>query len=791
MARRTGKELERHINDLESEITKLTQLIDTLRENDSFHSNIIHLSIHPILVINPDTSIRYMNPAFETAIGYSSQDLMGQCAPYPWWTTDSAYQSKEVFAKAIQEGQMNQKEDFYQKHDGDRLVVETTSTPIYHNGELLYSIMTWLDITRYKAIETAFQETERRLHLVLQGANISWWDWDIKNNHFVMDKRWLEMVGYEPDEIKPRIQSLRELVHPDDISKVIWTAGDFPRWRTDSYVTEYRLKAKSGEWRWIMVTGNVVETDKNGGPLRATGIHTDISERKKTEQALRDSEERFKAQYQGNPTPIFTWQSRDDGMFLIDYNRAAEKITNGNLKTLLGRSLDEVYPDNLEILDDFKKCFQGKSVIIKDKPTRDFIPGKHVILSYAFAAPDLVMVHTEDISEQVKAEEEKKKLEAQFWQAQKMESLGTLAGGLAHDFNNLLQTIQGNVSLMSFDIQENHPHQKSLRDIEAAVQSGAQLTRQLLGFARGGVSHTKQMDINDPINKTCDIFGRTKKEIQIHKNFGEGVWSVEADPGQIEQVLLNIYINAWQAMPNGGHIHIKTENVTIHESYSRFYRVNPGRYVKVSVTDTGSGMDKETQQRIFEPFFTTKELGRGTGLGLASAYGMIKNHGGVINVYSELGQGATFNIYIPASKKENLASEELQEDILRGSETILLVDDEATVIDVGKKLLHKLGYKVWIVRNGREAVDFIRDRHQSNQKIDLVVLDMIMPYMGGSEVYDQIKKIDPELKVLLSSGYSINGQATRILKKGCNGFIQKPFNMEEFSKKIREILDMK
>ena len=790
MASRTKHELEQRIKDLEKEIAGLKHLKDTPYESDAFYSNIIQHSSNSIVVYNPDTSIRYVNPTFEKTTGYSAKELIGSYAPYPWWAKESAH-SKEEFEKTIQNGRINHKVDYFKKQNGDRFIVEAANTPIYRDGELLYHIMSWIDITQYKQIEMAFKETERRLHLVLQGANISWWDWNMKSDRFIMDKRWLEMAGYQPDEFEPHIRSLRKLVHPDDMSKVIWSVGDFPKWRTDSYVTEYRLKAKSGEWRWIMVTGNVVEIDENGSPLRATGIHTDISERKKTEQALRESEERLKAQYQGNPTPIFTWQYRDGEIFLIDYNKAAEKITNGNLKTLLGKSASVVYQDSQEILADFKKCFDIKGVIIKERPSPDFIPEKHVVLSYAFAPPDLVMVHAEDVTEQVKAEEEKKKLEAQFWQAQKMESLGTLAGGVAHDFNNLLQTIQGNVSLMSFDIQENHPHYKSLSDIEAAVQSGAQLTRQLLGFARGGVSHAKQLHIDEPINKTCDMFGRTKKEIQIHKKYGEDVWPVEVDPGQIEQVLLNIYINAWQAMPNGGHIHIKTENVTIHESYSKFYRVVAGRYVKISITDTGFGIDKETQQRIFEPFFTTKEMGRGTGLGLASAYGIIKNHGGVINVYSEVGQGTTFNIYIPAAQKGDSKGDDLHENILRGSETILLVDDEETVINVGQKLLDKLGYKAWIVRNGREAIDFIQNCSHSGQDIDLVILDMIMPDMGGSEVYDKIKEIKPDLKVLLSSGYSINGQATEILKRGCEGFIQKPFNMEEFSKKIREILDKK
>jgi signal transduction histidine kinase len=225
-----------------------------------------------------------------------------------------------------------------------------------------------------------------------------------------------------------------------------------------------------------------------------------------------------------------------------------------------------------------------------------------------------------------------------------MESLGTLAGGIAHDFNNLLMGIQGRTSLMVMDKDYSHPDFEHLKGIEDYVKSAADLTRQLLGFARGGKYEVKPTDINEMIKKSSSMFGRTKKEIKIHEKYQKDVWTVEVDQGQIEQVLMNLYVNAWQAMPGGGELYIETENVTLNEDYVKPYQVEQGNYVKISITDTGVGMDEATRQRIFEPFFTTKEMGRGTGLGLASVYGIIKNHGGFINVYSEKGEGTTFNI---------------------------------------------------------------------------------------------------------------------------------------------------
>jgi CheY-like chemotaxis protein len=242
-------------------------------------------------------------------------------------------------------------------------------------------------------------------------------------------------------------------------------------------------------------------------------------------------------------------------------------------------------------------------------------------------------------------------------------------------------------------------------------------------------------------------------------------------------------------MPGGGEIYLETQNVVLDRCYVEPYDLEPGNYVKLSVTDTGVGMDEETQQRIFDPFFTTKEMSRGTGLGLASAYGIIRNHGGILSVYSEKGEGTTFEIYLPACEKQAIKEKRFDEDVLEGTETILLVDDEDMIIDVGKQMLSRLGYKVLVARSGREAIEIISKTHKLSSSPDLVVLDMIMPDMCGGETFDRIKAINPDVKVLLSSGYSINSQARAILERGCDGFIQKPFNIKQLSQRSREILD--
>jgi PAS domain S-box-containing protein len=380
---------------------------------------------------------------------------------------------------------------------------------------------------------------------------------------------------------------------------------------------------------------------------------------------------------------------------------------------------------------------------------------------------------------------ERKQLEAQIYHSQRMEAIGTLAGGIAHDFNNLLMGIQGRTSLMLLECDPLLPHCEHLKGIEEYVQRATDLTRQLLGFARGGKYEVKPTNINQIVHHSSEMFGRTQKEILVHTEYQQDIWAVEVDRSQIEQVLLNLYVNAWQAMPEGGSLYLKTENIVLNDHFVHAYGVETGPYVKISVRDTGHGMDETVRRRVFDPFFTTKEMGRGTGLGLASAYGIVRNHGGIITVDSRKGHGATFSIYLQASEKPFAQDGRPTQSILEGEGTVLLVDDEELVLDVGRQMLEGLGYTVLTAEGGQEAIDVYAHFHE---QIDLVVLDMVMPDLSGGDTFNRLKEIDPAVVVLLSSGYSIDGQAQEILNRGCNGFIQKPFTLKRLSRKLQETL---
>jgi len=378
----------------------------------------------------------------------------------------------------------------------------------------------------------------------------------------------------------------------------------------------------------------------------------------------------------------------------------------------------------------------------------------------------------------------RKHLESQLRQAQKMEAIGTLAGGIAHDFNNLLMEIQGYTSLLLRDCTDaSHPNHKKLKSIENHVQSGAELTRQILGFAKPGKGHAKPVNVNELLKETSSMFGRTKKGISIKARLQTDVWSTEVDEGQIKQVLLNLYVNAWQAMPNGGAIHLETKNVAVRGHNARNMGLAPGRYVKICVADTGIGMDKDTQQRIFEPFFTTKKRSHGTGLGLASVYGIVMSHEGAIQVFSSKGKGTTFVICLPAAQGKAMIDSEKPNKPAR-TETLLLIDDEEGVLEVTREMLESMGYRVMIARSGPEAIEVFG---KNKDDIDLVILDMLMPGMSGRVTLDHMMRLDPNVSVLLSTGCGLKGQAEKDLERDCNGFIQKPFNLEQLSERIKAV----
>ena len=642
---------------------------------------------------------------------------------------------------------------------------------------------------RRKAEEEA-QENERLLSTLMK--NLPGMVYRCRNDSnwtmiFVSDGC-MNLTGYAPqDLIGNRTRSFNDLIHPDD-QEMVWKQVQEAVLQQHPYQLQYRIEDAVGNEKWVWEQGSGVYSDE-GELLALEGFINDITERKTAEVQIKASEAKYRALV----------NNIQDGVFILQDSKI--RFVNDALARMLGYSVEEmtdldflllVAPEYQQVTADrYRRRQAGETVeseyefdlLHKDGTTRLTVNLNISVFTYRGKTASLGTI--KDITDKKRAEQERIKLESQLQQANKMEAIGTLAGGIAHDFNNLLMGILGNATLALMNLDPGHPGYDRLKNIEKYVQSGAELTRQLLGFARGGKFEVRPTNLNELIQHTSEMFGRTKKEITICLTLQKDIWTVDVDHGQIEQVLLNFYVNAWQAMPSGGNLHLQTANEALDNSYIQAFSVVPGNYVKFSITDTGVGMDSDTQKRVFEPFFTTKEKGRGTGLGLASAYGIIKNHGGFINVLSEKGKGTSFIAYLPASTKPAPFDRKVPNAVVKGSGTILLVDDEQMILDVGAQMLENLGYEVLTAPNGKEAVTIF----ECNQdRIVLVILDMIMPVMGGSETFDMLKSMQPSLKVLLSSGYAVDGQASDILNRGCNGFIQKPFNLETLSRKTNEAL---
>ena len=598
-----------------------------------------------------------------------------------------------------------------------------------------------------------------------------------------VSKRLCAMLGYEEDELVGRSPGIIYETFQQAKSVGDTMLGQL----TQNGVghIETRWLCKDGRMIDVLLMAVAMEdTDMQGG-LIFTAL--DITERKRVEEALAESEKRFRNYFELSlagiaiTTPRLEWIEVNDKLCdLLGFTR--EELKCASLKDLV---LSETYPAGYRVSNEGSTGLTDLVNVEKRFLKKD---GTHLhalvssrAVSKVNGTPDYVIILIQDVTDL-------RRLEAQLLQSQKMEAIGTLAGGIAHNFNNLLMGIEGFTSLILYELDADNPHCDKLRSIEELVRNGADLTRQLLGFAQGGKYEAKPTNVNTLVERSSKLFSRTKPEIVLEKKLREDIWTVEVDQGQIQQVLLNLYVNAWQAMPGGGTMCLETDNVNLYTPGGDASEPSfPGAYIRISVTDTGVGMDEKTKERIFDPFFTTKDLGRGTGLGLASAYGIIKNHGGFIEVCSEKGLGSTFNIYLPRSQTEFIDEvKDTVKEYRRGTENVLVVDDEEINIRVTKLILGKLGYHTFTASSGREAIAFF----QSNDaKIDLVILDMVMPGMGGGETYENLKRLCPTVKCILASGYSLNGQAENIMKKGVDAFIQKPFSVGQLADVVRRVLD--
>ena len=590
-----------------------------------------------------------------------------------------------------------------------------------------------------------------------------------------------ELVEHSRQELIER--SLGEFIFSRPLTEYLRWAERCRQDRSAFGPLEIGLRKKGGGAVWVEVNGAAFT--ENREPRLDLMVARSITNCRTDAQRSQHDEQTAEVLLQAAPNAAFLISA---GGRILSANQEAAALTGIPLKRLPGRSfIDCLPPDAAEVWKqkNLEAMCTGKPIYFEHEAGGLFSNSVHPVCSGTGQVVRLV-AYTRDISAEKQAELERKNLTIQLQQAQKMEAIGTLAGGMAHDFNNLLMAIQGNVSLVLFDMDAAHPHRRILVNVENLIRSGADLTSKLLGYARKGKYESRPLQLNDLVRETSETFGRMRKDITIRRELLEDLKSIVADRGQLEQVLLNLFVNAADAMPEGGTLILKTRNVTHRAIPHKGYRIKPGPYALLTVTDTGVGMTPETITRIFDPFFTTKKMGRGTGLGLASAYGIIKSHNGYIEVESNPGKGSTFSVLLPATDQPSPVDEAPSGRPAAGSGAILLVDDEQAVLEVTARMIERLGYTVTQALSGREAIDRFRETPEA---FSLVILDMIMPEMGGGDVFDQLKRINPRVKVLLASGYSMQGQAREIMNRGCIGFIQKPFTLQDLSIRLQSILN--
>ncbi|MBN2298589.1 MAG: PAS domain S-box protein, partial [Deltaproteobacteria bacterium] len=769
-----------------------------LRQSEERYRAIFENTGTATIITEEDTTISLANTHFEALSGYYREEIEWKKS----WTEFIVKQDLELMKKyhaqrRVDPASVPREYEFrFINRQGEirDIVLNVRMIPGTRQ-----SVASCLDITERKQAEVALRQSEETYRSILEDMEDSYYEVDLAGNLTFFNPAGIKTIGYDYEELLGKnFKNIMDKSNSDKVFEVfhrVFLTGE------PAKECDWVLVRKNGE-KIIVETSVSLRRDSAGNIIGFRGIVRDVTERKHGEDALRESERRYRMLAENVREVIWTMDYDLNITYISPSVESLLGYTYQEARSLLLKNL--LAPESFRLaLSTFKKDFGYKDTRENDDPFQYItLELQHIRKDGSKVWTEVTMNHllseegvpvglmavTRDISDRKIAEEEKRKLEGQLLQAERMKAVGTLAGGIAHDFNNLLMGIQGNASLMLMDIDSNHPHFERIKNVEQYVRRGSELTRQLLGFARGGKYEVKPTDLGDLIQKSSVMFERTRKEIRFRIEIQPELWSVEVDQGQIEQVLLNLYVNAWQAMPGGGELVVVLSNEVLDKVFVESRQIKAGRYVCISITDNGVGMDETTKQRIFEPFFTTKKMGRGTGLGLASVYGIVRNHGGVIEVESAKGKGSTFIIHIPASEKAVAEEKKPVENIFFGNETILLVDDEEMIIEVGSQMLERLGYTVMIARNGHEAVKIFRENHAS---IDMVIMDMIMPEMGGGQTYQMLKEIVPDVCVVLSSGYSIDGQAKDIIDQGCRGFIQKPFDLKDLSGKIRKVLEDK
>jgi PAS domain S-box-containing protein len=732
-----------------------------------------------ILIVDTDGKIIEFNEAAHLGLGYSRDEFAGLRI-----SDVDPFQTAEEIQASMRDVLKKGRAQFEVRHrakNGEIRDVQVITQTIVLSGRTVFHTI-WRDITERKRSETALRESEERYRALAETAQDIIFIIDRNDCIQYINRFGATLLGHSPEKItgKPR----KEFFSPD-------LSEQQKRNLQEVFTTGLPLYAEnkavfSGREVWLSTSLTPIR-NQEGTVHAVLGISRDITGHRRAEEELRASRRFLETIIETEPECVKLIGS--DGRFLMMNRSGLDLIEADTFEQVKQQS---VYPlVSPQYLKAFKALtddvFQGKTGELVFQMTS--LKGRTLWLD-SRAVPlrndkneiIAMLAITRDITEQ-------RKLEDQLRQAQKMEAVGTFAGGIAHDFNNILTAIIGYATILQMKLAEDNPLRMNVEHILTSVERGAQLTQRLLAFGRKQIINPKPLDLHEIIKKMEHLLIRIMGEdIALNTVPGDEALMVMVDTGQIEQVLMNLATNARDSMPRGGTLTIETGSIELDEGYARTHGYGkPGRYAVITVSDTGTGIAEKTRVRIFEPFFTTKDIGKGTGLGLSIAYGIMKQHDGYINVYSEPGKGTSVKLYLPRIKSE-IKTAHVQESIpfVSGTETILLAEDDSEVRDLTRKVLEESGYTVIEAVDGDVAVSKVTE---NKERIQLVILDVVMPKKNGKEVYEEIKKTAPGIRVLFTSGYTANTiQARGFLDEGLH-FIAKPVSPKQLLQKVREVLD--
>ncbi|MCB2187358.1 MAG: PAS domain S-box protein [Deltaproteobacteria bacterium] len=781
------------------EVAGRTQAQEALAASEKQQRAILQTAMDGYWLADVGGRLLEVNETYCRMSGYTRRELLALNIT----DLDDAHSSTEILARmqnivANREGRF---ETRHQRKDGSLFDVEVSVQ--YRPAEAGLLVAFLRDITARKRAEQVEKANLLQQRLAMDMAGLVHWEYNATADLFTFNDQFYALyattAAREGGYHLSSEQYARRFLSPEDAPLVREEVAEALATNDPNYFRqlEHRIIRADGEERLIVVRFAVVK-DEAGRTIRTYGANQDITERRRASQERREKDKRARAVFEQAAvgmsilTPAGEW---------LEVNQRLCDILGYPRDELLRLSYRDIsHPDHVE--SDIarvramvqgagdhasweKRYIRADGQVIWVRLTTSLARGED-------GRPKYFITVTEDITEAKRAEGERAAMEAQLRQAQKMEAIGTLAGGIAHDFNNILGAILGFAEMVHDDAQAGQVNSRDLEQIMISALRAKELVRQILAFSRKDEPDLKPLSLNQVVRRSLAILQRTlPKMISLEADLADGLPPLLADPTQMEQVLFNLAANGRDAMPEGGRLTFATREVFLDEEYCRQHlEAQPGRYLLLAVADSGVGMDQGTQEHIFEPFFTTKEVGKGTGLGLSSVYGIVKNHGGQIHCYSDVGQGTTIQIYLPVFR-QGWRGETRNEDRLpvagaRGQECILLVDDEENLRDIGVRALESKGYKVATAASGEEALALFR---RPGRRLDLVIMDLGLPGMGGHKALEAMREIDPGVKVIIASGYAMEGQAAGPPGAGAAGYVAKPFRLAELLITVRNVLD--